>query len=220
MKPYYEHAGITIYHGDCREILPTLAADVCVTDPPYGVSGGSGGDSRDFGKARYAGDWQDTEEYLRDHCLPALFKFIKKAKRSAVTSGIRCLHLYPKFIDMGCFWTPAAATHGPWGFCTFNPILYYGKDYRAGLGAWPSGIQVTEQAEKNGHPCPKPIAAWKWLVAKTSEEADVIVDPFCGSGTTLLAAKDLGRRAIGIEIVEEYCELSAKRLSQEVFNFG
>ena len=123
---------------------------------------------------------------------------------------------YPAAADVGCFWHPAAPRHGPWGFLTFSPILYYGKDYRAGRGALPNGIQVTESAEINGHPCPKPILAWKWLLAKVSEPTDVIIDPFMGSGTTLRAAKDLSRRAIGIEIEERYCEIAANRLRQEV----
>ena len=97
-----------------------------------------------------------------------------------------------------------------------QPILYYGKDYRAGKGALPSGKSVTERSEKNGHPCPKPISAWSWLLDKVSQEGETVVDPFMGSGTTLRAAKDLGRKAIGIEINEEYCEIAATRLSQEV----
>jgi site-specific DNA-methyltransferase (adenine-specific) len=102
------------------------------------------------------------------------------------------------------------------GFTTMQPILYYGKDYRAGKGALPSGKAVTEASEKNGHPCPKPIGAWSWLLDKVSQEGETVVDPFMGSGTTLRAAKDLGRKAIGIEISEEYCEIAATRLSQEV----
>ena len=114
---------------------------------------------------------------------------------------------------------PAAATHGPWGLTIFQPVLYYGKDFRAGKSALPTGRQVTEMAEKNGHPCPKPIGAWRWLAAKVAQQGETLVDPFMGSGTTLRAAKDLGLRAVGIEIEERYCEIAAKRLVQEVL-FG
>ena len=81
------------------------------------------------------------------------------------------------------------------------------------------GRQKTEQPEKNGHPCPKPINAWKSIMCNSSLEGHTILDPFMGSGTTLRAAKDLGRKAIGIEIDEKYCEIAAKRMAQEVFCF-
>lgn len=70
------------------------------------------------------------------------------------------------------------------------------------------------------HPCPKPLNLYLWLVGQCSEPGQLIIDPFAGSGTTLLAAKQLNRRAIGIEIEEKYCEIAAKRLSQEVFQWG
>jgi site-specific DNA-methyltransferase (adenine-specific) len=79
---------------------------------------------------------------------------------------------------------------------------------------------LTETTEQNGHPCPKPYSAWRWLLERCSDENTVVLDPFCGSGTTLVAAKDLGLRAIGIEIEEHYCEIAAKRLSQEVLTFA
>jgi len=221
MTPYYDHAGIQIFHGDCREILPTLPkVDAVITDPPYGIKGGSGGDSRDFRKGQYLGDWEDSPAYIRDVCVPVIAAAMARANRGAVTPGNRCLFLYPEPSDIGCFWTPAAMTHGPWGFTNFQPILYYGKDFRAGKGALPSGRQVTEASERNGHPCPKPEAAWSWLIGKVSQEGETILDPFMGSGTTLVAAKNLGRKAIGIEIEERYCEIAAKRLSQEIFDFG
>ena len=117
---------------------------------------------------------------------------------------------------MGAFYTPAAVGVGPWGFQTIHPILFYGRDYRAGLGALPTGRILTEAGADNGHPCAKPLLAWRWLLEKVSEPNDLILDPFMGSGTTLRAAKDLGRRAIGIEIEEKYCEIAVKRLAQEV----
>jgi site-specific DNA-methyltransferase (adenine-specific) len=216
VKPYYEHAGVTIFHADCREILPSVRGDVFVSDPPYGIDGGSGGDARDYGKGNYSGEWADTPDYIATVCAPTIAAMVPTVRAGAITPGVRCLNAYPKPSDIGCFWTPAAATHGPWGFTTFQPILYYGKDWRAGKGAWPSGRLVTEQSERNGHPCPKPLSAWAWLVGKVSQPGETILDPFMGSGTTLRAAKDLGRRAIGIEIEERYCEIAAKRLAQEV----
>jgi site-specific DNA-methyltransferase (adenine-specific) len=75
---------------------------------------------------------------------------------------------------------------------------------------------MTESAQANGHPCPKPIGVWKWVLDRISRQGESIVDPFMGSGTTLRAAKDLGRKAIGIEIEAEYCEIAARICAQEV----
>lgn len=215
-SPFYEHDGITIYHGDALQILPQIPTGfVLLTDPVYGIDGGRGGDAKDYGKGNYL-SIDDTEDYVRFVCVPIVTIGVYRSVRAAVTPGIRCIGMYPRPADIGCFWSPAAATHGPWGFTTFQPILYYGKDYRAGKGALPSGRQLTEAAKKNGHPCPKPIGAWRWLLSKVSDEGETVVDPFMGSGTTLVAARQEGRKAIGIEIEERYCEIAAKRLAQGV----
>lgn len=221
MKPYYEHNGITLYHGDAREVLPLIEkADLLLTDPPYGIDGGRGGGNRARGKGNYQAEWDDTADYVREVCVPIVALALSKVERGIVTPGIRNLAEYFKMLppaDMGCFWKPAAVGFAPWGAVTFPPILYYGKDPRAGKGQLPNGRQVTEHTKRIDHPCPKPLGAWSWLLEKGSmEEADLVLDPFCGSGTTLRAAKNLGRRAIGIEIEERYCEVAAKRLSQEV----
>lgn len=215
---YYSDDWVTIYHADAASMVNDIDPGfVLLTDPVYGIQGGRGGDSRTYNKGGYEMQgWEDTEEYVADVCVPIVSKLIAKSLRGALTPGIRCLHLYPRPADMGCFWTPASCTHGPWGFTTIQPILYYGKDFRAGRGALPSGKAVTESSEKNGHPCPKPINAWTWLLDKVSQDCDTIVDPFMGSGTTLLAAKNLNRKAVGIEINEKYCEIAVNRLSQEV----
>ena len=221
MTPYYSDNLVTIYNADSRNIIDSINDGFALlTDPVYGINGGKGGDSKYYKKGNYEGmEWSDTEEYVETVCVQIVKSLLKKAVRGAVTPGIRCLHLYPRPSDMGCFWTPASCTHGPWGFGTMQPILYYGKDFRAGKGALPSGKAVTEPSEKNGHPCPKPIQAWTWLVDKISQQDEIIVDPFMGSGTTLRAAKNLNRKAIGIEISERYCEIAALRMSQSVLEF-
>ena len=206
----------TLYLGDCLEILPTLGkVDAVVTDPPYGVDGGRGGDARDYGKSDYDNEaFLDTPEYVEMVCAPAVTTALAQATRGAVTPGIRCLHLYPRPVDIGCFYTPAAITHGPWGFVGFNPILYYGRDFRAGLGALPSSTTVTEAASKNGHPCPKPLRAWKWLLGKVSQVGETALDPFMGSGTTGVACVKLGRKFIGIEIDPKYFDIACKRIEE------
>jgi site-specific DNA-methyltransferase (adenine-specific) len=217
VKPYYQQDGITIYHGDCRDVIDEygICGEVLLTDPPYGIDGGKGGDARDFAKGDYERDgWRDDADYILTVVAIVVRQCLRVVKRGAVTPGIRNLGLYPTPADMGCLWTPASATHGPWGFTTFQPVLYYGKDYRAGKGAWPSGRQVTERAEKNGHPCPKPESAWTWLMLKVSEPGERIFDPFMGSGTTAVVAKRHGRQAHCVELNERYCEIAARRLEQ------
>jgi len=219
VTPYYERDGITIYHADCRDVLPDLSLDrfVLLTDPPYGINGGRGHEARAFIKGAYrSSGWQDNETYVREVCAPIVEQIVARAIRGAVTPGTRWLSLYPQAADLGCFWCPASTTHGNWGMTVFAPILYYGRDFRAGKGAWPTGRQVTERSEANGHPCPKPERAGEWLASKIAQPDDLLLDPFLGSGTTTRVAKNLGMRAVGIEIEERYCEIAAKRLAQDI----
>jgi DNA modification methylase len=208
IKPYYEHAGITIYHGDCREVLPSLApVDLVLTDPPYGIG------------EEYA-SYDDTKIGLAElvaQFMPLLLRF----KRILLTPGNGNQWLYPKPDWTLCWYISAGCGRSPWGFSCWQPILAYGNDPTVHLGCQADTFAFNEIAEKNGHPCPKPIGLWKALVKRGSpRESDIVLDPFMGSGTTLRAAKDLGRRAIGIEIEEKYCEIAAKRLSQEVLDFS
>lgn len=211
LKPYYSHAGITIYHGDCREILPQLPkADLCLTDLPYG-------NGTDYGCFN---DSPENVQRLISDAIPAIRQM---AVVTLVTPGISNLFFYPRPDWILCWCHPGGNNSGPWGFISWQPILAYGKDpYLAACeGRRPDTfIRTTFEQNHFEHPCPKPIDVWKWFLARGSaKNSDSIVDPFMGSGTTLRAAKDLGRRAIGIEIEEKYCEIAAKRLSQEVFQW-
>jgi site-specific DNA-methyltransferase (adenine-specific) len=208
---------VRVVQGDCLDVLRSLpdgCVDAVITDPPYGIDGGRGGDAKDFGKGKYRGDWRDDEDYIRAVVVPAMKECRRISPVVVVTPGVRCMHLYPQASDVGCFWTPAAATHGPWGFTTFQPILYYGRDWRAGRGALPSGRVVTESAEKNGHPCPKPLRAWQWLVDKSCLPGGLILDPFGGSGTTAVAALHEGRRCLIIEKDPTYCDIIRRRVAE------
>ena len=208
---------VVVVCGDALDVLramPDGCVDAVVTDPPYGIDGGRGGDAKDFAKGKYRGGWADTEEYVAGVVIPAIRDCLRVAAAAAVTPGVRCQHLYPRPADVGCFWTPAAATHGPWGFTTYQPILYFGRDWRAGRGALPSGRVVTEAAEKNGHPCPKPIGAWRWLVDKVCPPGGVVLDPFAGSGTTGVAAVAEGRRAVLVEREPKYAEICRRRVAE------
>ena len=190
MKPYYSHAGIQIFHGDCREVLPTISADVCVTDPPY---------------PGYEYPWE----------------FVPLQSTGINHDG---MYFWPANVP---FPLRFDAIH-VWSKCNVlvGDAEPYENIYEIGGSGFcgvfrNSVINCEMNAVMNGdeyfpHPTQKPIRLMLRLVKRTQ---GVIIDPFMGSGTTLRAAKDLGRKAIGIEIEKRYCEIAAKRLSQEVLEF-
>ena len=230
MKPYYEHAGITIYHGDCREVLRyndydsplKFDFDALVTDPPYGVELGIEKDMRGgehgLAKKSYA-SYEDTEENFKEIIAPAIRLCLSVSKRAAIFLAGHRTHYLPQQDAIGGIYCPGSSARFVWGFNTFSPVLFYGKQPNLNLGATSSAVQIRGSGEDNGHPCVKPLEWMLWAVKKVTLENELVLDPFMGSGTTLRAAKDLGRRAIGIEIEEKYCEIAAKRLSQEVMDF-
>lgn len=206
VKPYFEDESVQIYHADCRDILPLLPkVDLVLTDPPYGIG------------VNY-GIFTDSPSELEALLLEVLPTLRDKAPTVMATTGVKNLWLYPKPDWVLCWFMPNGNGVGPWGFCTWQPIVAYGRDPHAGRGSQPDGIEkVVAVSEKNGHPCPKPLSVMRWMVQRgTTEEGQTILDPFMGSGTTLRAAKDLGRKSIGIEIEERYCEIAAKRMAQTV----
>ena len=211
LDPYYSDDLVTIYHGDSCEIGQALAvgADLLVTDPPYGNS------------MEYGPDVDDTPENLERLIREAIIPPLESLGRGAVTSGVANIHRYPPPKWVLCWYEPAGAGSGPWGFCTWQPVLVYGKDpyLQDGLGRRPDGRAVSGPLHHSpvpGHPCAKPEDVMRWIVERVSRPGEVILDPFMGSGTTLRAAKDLGRKAIGIELDERYCEIAVKRLGQQV----
>ncbi len=212
LKHYYQDASCTIYHGDCRAILPQLPkVDLVLTDPPYGL-----GDA--------ATDKNDYHSFSDDPIeVVPLVSFVVEMyyqDRLVMTPGSRLMFRYREPTSVGSLFFPAGVGRCAWGFVGWQPIFYYGKDpfLQRGLGCAMNSWQSTEQSVDFGHPCSKPIGLWSKIMCRTSFECETIIDPFMGSGTTLRAAKDLGRKAIGIELEERYCEIAAIRLQQEVLN--
>lgn len=208
MTPYYEDAAVTIYHADALELLPSLTADVTITDPPYNV----GLDYSDGDRRLDYPDW--TKRWVELAPRPLI-----------VTPGIVNLAMWMQMEPprWTCAWvkpnqcSPSAIG----GFNTWEPILVYGKpSQRIGQDSWVQSIG--QQQDVGGHPCPKFLPFWKRLLIAFSGPDDVVLDPFMGTGTTLIAAKDMGRKAIGIEMDERWCEVAARRCSQEVLglDFG
>jgi site-specific DNA-methyltransferase (adenine-specific) len=208
--------GVTLYCGDCREILPGLGkVDAVVTDPPYGIGDTAGGpESRAREKGNYSGAFQDNQQYITDVCGHVIRESIAISKRVALTPGRTNMWHYPPASDVGCFYQPAATGCSFWGRPTWQPILFYGTAPNVGEQLKPLHYVLTESAERNGHPCPKPIVAWRWLLSKVSKSGETILDPFMGSGTTGVAAVKLGRKFIGIEIEPKYFEIAVRRISE------
>lgn len=207
MTPYYTDESVTIYHGDCRELLPDLPKDaLMLTDPPFGI---------DY-KSNWHSTWQgqaianDADVVLRDYVLAG----------------------FQEWCCFGSYKTPPPPA--------YKDVLVWDKGPASGMGdlRWPwkrswelvflAGVQwvgardegvikghliVTWETKGRMHPNGKPASLFCYLMGKHS--AEIIIDPFMGSGTTLRAAKDMGRRAIGIEIDERYCEIAAERMRQQ-----
>jgi len=207
--PYYDDGQITIYHGDCREVLPTLGpVDLVLTDPPYGI---------DYQSARRIG-WQRKDKIQGDHEFPMWLFDLSPRVAMFIWCRWDSLYLLPKpksFI----VWDKGNHSMGDlehefgrsWEGCAFYP----GREHRFIYKRPADLIRVMKVApDALVHPNEKPVALFKPIL---QSHEGTILDPFMGSGTTLRAAKDLGRKAIGIEIEERYCEIAVKRLAQEVF---
>ena len=162
----------------------------------------------------------DTPENYYDVLVPIISMVQEYVGRMMVFGVPPNIWKLPPPDAIGGVYVPGAVGRNKWGWSNFIHCLLYGTAPGLEKGAKPTGIFSTEVAEKSQHPTPKPIGWMTWAVNLGSRESDTILDPFMGSGTTLRAAKDLGRRAIGIEIEEKYCEIAARRLQQEVLFAG
>lgn len=210
--PYYSHAGITIYHGDCRELLPLVTYAAIVADPPYGIGYVHGaekipnasvlnempivGDDKPFDPAFLLQRDVPTILWGGNHYAPRL-----PASGGWLVWDKRCNTVVNDQSDAEVAWT--------------NTI----KTIRIYYHVWDGFRRQTEKNVPRVHPMQKPVVLMKWCIGFIPVRG-TILDPFMGSGSTLVAAKDLGRSAIGIEIEEKYCEIAAKRLSQEVLDFS
>ncbi len=212
MRPYYEEAGIRIFHADCRDILWLFKPDLVLADPPYGIGYVHGaekgpnastlnempvvGDDKPFDPAKYFIEgakhiFWGANHYA--HLLPPSAGWMIWDKR--------CNTVVNDQSDAELAWTD---------FLTRARIHYCVWDgFRRGNG---------EKDTARVHPTQKAVSLMRWCI-DLSKTAGMILDPFCGSGTTLVAAKDLGRSAVGIEIEEKWCEIAANRLRQSVMRF-
>lgn len=202
-RPYYEKDGLTIYNADCREILPHLPkVDLVLTDPPYGCGKANWDDEYPMWLSKLAFGVSDAVAIM-----PGLWAF---------PNCINSMNGRYKWVLSG--YNRNGMTHGAIGFNNWIPCVVGGEGIKHG-GQDAMAFSIGREA-KFEHPSQKPYPFIAWLINRLTDEGQRILDPFMGSGTTLVAAKELGRKAIGIEIEEKYCEIAVKRLSQEVFKFS
>lgn len=168
---------------------------------------------------RVAAVWVRNGAEATTPLRPSLTVLRAVATSVVLTPGNRCLDLYPQAQSFGAFFQPAAVGLQTFGNVDAQPILYYGKNASKRVMGVPCSYRLVEVPDKwLDHPCPKPLLTWQALLGNISLPGQTVLDPFMGSGTTLRAAKNLGRKAIGIEIEERYCEVAVKQLAQEVLD--
>jgi site-specific DNA-methyltransferase (adenine-specific) len=219
-EPYFKNDLVTLYHGDCLEITEWLDADVLVTDPPYGVSwkGIDNYTSNGFVRNTKSGIANDNSIDVRDMALN-----LWGAKPGVVFGSWRIDR--PKNTNHRLIWHKQGQAPGPTKgpFMSQDEEIYIiGKGFISTSPPMRSVIATKEnrslEVARVGHPTPKPVGLMEILIKRCP--LGVLADPFAGSGATLIAARNLGRKSIGVEMEERYCELIANRLSQEAFDFG
>lgn len=201
--PYYADDRVAIYHGDSTELIHAVqGVDVVLTDPPYGVG------------FEYDG-YTDTEDNFDATVMPVLRYAIDWMPATVVTMSMRQMWKLPKSKWVLCWAKPGSVRRNSLGgFSEWEPVFVYGKaKYTNDYKYLPDC--ANHQKGKSKHPCPKPLSLFRWLCSAAPEDG-LVLDPFMGSGTTLRACLDEGRRAIGFERSEQYCEVAADRLRQRV----
>lgn len=222
IQPYYQDDAVTLYHGDCREILPGLdRADLLLTDPPYGMSVDTAHASRKptrsavvAGQAKWAKDSRpvhgDDGPFDPSHLLGT-------AKRHVIFGANWFASRLP---DASCWlvWDKLRLGTVTPKWNTAQAELAW-TDFDCGVRVYShlwAGYKRDSEIGEHYHPTQKPVSLMRWIIDRWSGPDDLILDPYCGSGPVLRAAKDLGRRAVGIEIEEAYCAVTAARCAQEV----
>lgn len=238
--PYYADDVATIYHGDCREILPTLPTDgfdLVLTDPPYpGLRGGTRIGHDGVGKRRrdsvtVGTPWDVSLDWLPEawrvaslglvvfcshHSAPEIALLLPSESRVALVTWYK-RNAAPVVANV-----PRFTSELVWLFKKRPGLVWRNLDGTVlDVPNLQAGCMATERAvDASGaavHPAQKPRVLLERLLAVGG---DTVLDPFMGTGTTLHAAKNLGRRAVGIERDERYCEIAARRLSQTVLDLG
>lgn len=227
MKPYYEDAQVTLYCGDWREVLPSLAAssvDLVLTDPPYNVGKGYGRHNDALPDAEYrlwvtallreAGRLTRNSVVYFPGAKNAPWSW--EATRDAGLCAYRQLGWH-KAEFAGDVWTAGPPM-------SWEPVIWAHRPdcppfFNKRFGQWGRDFFVVPATHGDPfaklHPCPKPLSVMQWLVGLFCPEGGTVFDPCAGTGTTLRAARDMGRRSIGVEIDPAYCQAAVTRLAQQ-----
>lgn len=213
-RVYWEQEGVTLYHSRAEDLLPVLACQptLIFADPPYNV--GLAYESTD--------DRRPGPEY-RDWCAAWLAQCRTLCTGAVlVTPGAVNMRLWLAEIEQPRWvmaWTKSfshsrARLGKPDGYQRWEPILVYGRAATSVESDWVHTV-MQPTPDVSWHPCPKPVGLLRWLVERFTAPGDLVLDPFAGSGTTLVAAQSLGRRAIGIESEQRYCDWMRWRLGHQ-----
>lgn len=243
MQPYYEQDGITIYHGDCRDVLPHLAVDLVVTDPPYGVTSLEWDQVVDgwecllrtqqawvFGSIRYLvgmarsfdlAGWKLAQDIVWEKHNGSGFaadRFRRVHEHALHFYRGKWSELYVDVpVTMGAKKRSVNRRAKPTHTGNIGDPEYRSED--GGPLLVRSVMRVRSCHGRAEHPTQKPTGILAPLIQCSCPPGGLVLDPFSGSGSTLIAAREQGRCAVGIENEERYCEIAAKRLAQGVFQF-
>jgi len=223
LKPYFETENGKLYHGDCLEIMPQLEpVDLVVADPPYNFTTASAGQ----GKLNPWADVVNSALWFSAWIRLALDRTETRSGALWQCCNWRTVPTITKAVfDVGSqiesmlIWDKCWI--GPGGCRGLRPsyemvaLMCHKKFQIKNRGIYDIQKFKWSSQKPTGHPAEKPLALMKWLIEISSCENAVVLDPFCGSGTTLVAAHSLGRRWIGVEMQEEYCEIASKRIEAE-----
>lgn len=195
---------------DVDTVLQGRTADLCLTDPPYGL-----GDKKASGKNDYA-TYDDTLENLVQLAKDWLPLARAQSKAVVFSPGVTRQWVYPEPNWVICWFYGGGQLRSSWGFNCWQPFLCYGKDpsLANGKGARPDAVDMNTPANAGDidHPCPKPIKLWSWFLGRlTFSPNAVIFDPFSGSGTTIIAAEMMGLSVAAIEIDPRYVDVAVTR---------
>jgi len=220
VKPYYDHDGITIFNAQCEDVLPSIdpaTVDLLLTDPPYGIklSTTYKSNGRGRGKGRHAWEARDHVAVAGDDVPfdPAPLLAYKRAVLFGANNYTDRLPPSQSWI----VWDRVSDGHH-----TADAELAWtnlGGTVRTFRHMW-TGYRRKSEIGFHVHPTQKPVALMRWIIDKHTKPGDLVLDPYMGSGPVAQACHELGRRYVGIELVEDYCAVAVTRLRQQILDFG
>ncbi len=230
IQPYYSDKWVTIYHGDCREILPELpdkSVDLVLTDPPYNLGKRYGAKSNDSRDPKEYWQWYREIFALVDQCFGEGYLYVSQSDKGIFGAKPIFESLGLEYIQTLIWWGRNGYSmqlhRKSWSY-RHEPILFMQKGNPPPLiagqpGQWYTSVIEVPRPQSNFregryHPTQKPVGLYSIIIARTPSH--IMLDNFAGVGSSLVAAKKLCCKSIGIEIEEKYCEIAARRCSQEV----